>query len=125
MNAIANTYTLHQALRWRDILWASILDDFKQRNSAGAQAVYSVLAEQPTRAIVGHSTASAKVAWPHLDLRAREDWLWVAQFVQHAWIRGAQGVEATRAERKVTTSPNVRMEMFTGAAVTENVPAPC
>jgi hypothetical protein len=89
MSAIATTYTLHQALRWRDILWSSILDDFEQRDSAGAQAVYSVLAEQPTRVIVGASTSSARVAWPYLDLQAREDWLWVAQFVQRAWVRGA------------------------------------
>jgi hypothetical protein len=124
MNALATRHTLHQALRWRDLLWASILDDLEWRDPARAHAVYDVLAERPTVAIVGQSTASARIAWPYLDLQAREDWVWVAQFVQHAWVRGALGADAPRADGKVSTSPNGYSRIDSETIVADVVSAP-
>ena len=129
MNALGTRYNLHQALRWRDLLWTSILDDLEWRDPARAQAVYDVLAEQPTVAIVGHSTTGARVAWPYLDTQARDDWLWVAQFVQRVWFRGMLGVAVRRQEIRATASTvsassEAHAWTFAKGVVADGAPAP-
>ena len=90
MAVISSTrQTLRQAQLWRDVLWASILDDLAQRNPPVAGAVRETLALYPALAYPGHSTLAARWAWRSLDGQARQDWIWVCQFVQHTWIRMA------------------------------------
>lgn len=101
MAAILPMYqALRQAKLWRDVLWASILDDLRQRNPPAANAVREALAQRPALAYCGHSTISASWTWRYLDAQARRDWIWVCQFVQHTWIRGMREVTSASGEQR-------------------------
>jgi hypothetical protein len=82
---------VHEAKRWRDALWVSILDDLERRNPAAASTVRETLAQRPRLLYCGHSTASAAWAWSALDAQAREDWIWICETIQQHWIRGVVG----------------------------------
>jgi len=88
MQAEAIHMTLREAHRWRDTLWADILDEFDTRDPAAATAARSAFRAENTRALRGGSTSAAALAWPYLDYQARMDWLWACQFVQRTWFRG-------------------------------------
>lgn len=72
--------------RWRDLLWQSVLDEFAERDAKAAEAARGVIRAQPARALFGASTRDAVAAWPHLDVQARLDWVWVCQIVHNTWM---------------------------------------
>jgi hypothetical protein len=72
--------------RWRDLLWQSVLNEFAERDATAAEAAWAVIRAQPARALFGASTRDAVEAWPHLDIRARHDWVWVCQLVHRTWM---------------------------------------
>jgi hypothetical protein len=76
--------------RWCDLLWESVLDEFAERDATAAEAARAVIHAQPTRAIFGASTRDAVEAWPHLDVQARRDWVWVCQLVHNTWMEDFQ-----------------------------------
>lgn len=78
--------------RWRDLLWQSVLDEFAERDATAAQAARAVIRAQPVRALFGASTRDAVAAWPHLDVQARLDWVWVCQLVHSAWMDDIRSV---------------------------------
>ena len=72
--------------RWRDLLWQSVLDEFEERDAAAAEMARAVIRAQPARALFGASTRDAVVAWPHLDVQARLDWVWICQVMHNIWM---------------------------------------
>lgn len=72
--------------RWSDLLWQSVLDEFAERDAIGAEAAWADIRAQPARALFGASTRDAVEAWPHLDIQARLDWVWVCQLVHNTWM---------------------------------------
>ena len=72
--------------RWRDLLWQSVLDEFAERDAMAAEAARAAIRAQPARALYGASTRDAIEAWPHLDIQARIDWVWVCQLVHTTWM---------------------------------------
>lgn len=80
--------TLQEAYRWRDVLWDSILEDLNRRDPAAARDVRDALSQQPLLMYQSRSTRYAAWAWSYLDTQARQEWIWVCEFVQHMWIRG-------------------------------------
>lgn len=83
-------YSLRQARRWRDLLWASILEDMDRRIPEASRAARAAIHTDSIRQVTGDSTRQATTAWPHMDAQARADWVWVCKFVHRTWIRGAR-----------------------------------
>jgi uncharacterized membrane protein YccC len=77
---------LQRLIRWRDLLWQSVLDEFVERDAIAAKAARAAIRAQPARALFGASTRDAVAAWPHLDGQARHDWVWVCQLVHTTWM---------------------------------------
>lgn len=80
--------------RWRDLLWQSVLDEFAERDATAAEAARAVIRAQPARALYGASTRDALEAWPHLDVQARLDWVWVCQLVHATWMETIRSATA-------------------------------
>lgn len=89
-------YAIHQAQRWRDLLWESILEDLEERSPASGAAARAAIRAYAIRRIIGDSTQRAIQAWPYLDAQARADWIWVCHFVHHTWIRGSEAAYASQ-----------------------------
>lgn len=71
------------------MLWQSVLDEYEERDPQGAARARAI-ATTPTRPLYGASTLAAARAWPHLDIQARLDWIWVCRFVNHTWVHNMQ-----------------------------------
>jgi hypothetical protein len=89
MNVPVARVMLQQAHRWRDVLWTAILKELEQRDPPAAHAVHTTLSQHPTLMFNGRSTWYAAWAWRDLDEQARQDWIWVCEFIQQIWARGA------------------------------------
>jgi hypothetical protein len=86
----------HQRVgRWRDLLWQSVLDEFAERDATAAEAAWAVIRAQPARALFGAATRDAVVAWTHLDVQARSDWVWVCQLVHASWMEDIRSTAQT------------------------------
>ncbi len=72
----------------RDEFWDLIVQDLARRNPLAAERVRAIIAEWPIPLQRGRATTFARRAWSALDLQAREDWLWVCEFMQQMWFRG-------------------------------------
>ncbi len=83
-----------QSQRWRDLLWESVLEELEERNPVAGMAVRAVMRARATRPLYGASTDDARIAWPHLDAKARSDWIWACQFVNGLWIHTIRSVLA-------------------------------
>lgn len=84
-----------QSLRWRDMLWESVLEEMEERNPDAAVAARAAAAARPARALYGASAEAARLAWPYLDVEARLDWVWVCEFVNRIWARPFHAIVET------------------------------
>ncbi len=76
-----------QSLRWRDLLWESVLEELEERNPTVGATVRAAATARPARPLYGASTEDASRAWPYLDTAARLDWIWACEFVNRMWIQ--------------------------------------
>ncbi len=97
----ATRQTLLEAYRWRDVLWESIVDDLEQRDPPAAGAVRGAMAQQPVLMYHSRSTWYAARSWGYLDAQARQEWIWVCEYIQKTWIRGLQ-TTANTGDRTAT-----------------------
>jgi hypothetical protein len=86
---------VHQAHQWRDELWRTVIAGLEQRNPAAAHAARQTIQTQQPYQLVGSATQRAALAWPYLDAHARGDWIWVCEYVHHAWLRGSLAADAS------------------------------
>ncbi|MGO8950236.1 MAG: hypothetical protein ACLQUY_21770 [Ktedonobacterales bacterium] len=93
--------TLQEAHRWRDVLWESIVEDLERRDPPAADAVRETVAHLPVLMYRSRSTWYAARTWRYLDAQARQEWIWVCEFIHEMWIRRSLG-NATAGDRVAT-----------------------
>jgi len=92
--AAARTETIHDAMRnaqrWRDVMWQAVLEGLGERAPDAPQQARTTIqahAGEQVRRIRGSATQEARWAWPHLDAQARDEWIWVCEYIHQTWMR--------------------------------------